>query len=174
MSRATLSDEVVGVETHRAQHFSRGRVDGDECDGAGIIELGQPRNELVAELAHRGEETQPHVFRRYLGEEAAHHGIVVRAHRSHERLAAVAEPHRALPFLRIGANREARMARPAPFARERRDRNPRVDGDDAGVVREQRVDVELANFGHERNFVLARGRDVAIGPQQPRDAGARD
>ena len=68
---------------------------------------------------------------------------------------------------------------------DRRDRHPRVDGDDAGLVGKHRIEIDFANLGkigHElrqldqekldRAFV--GGRHVAVGLEDARDAGARD
>ena len=63
-----------------------------------------------------------------------------------------------------------------------RDRHTRIDRDDAGMVGEQRVDVELADLGqvgrhlrqfHQRqgNRPLVGGGDVAIGFEPARRRG---
>ena len=70
-------------------------------------------------------------------------------------------------------------------ASQRRDGDPRIDGDDRRLVRQQRIDIELANFRHvggklrefdehEGDGALIRGGHIAIGLEATRDAGPRD
>ena len=51
------------METDRAHHLAALVVEGDEGDGARIIELRQAGEEGVAEIAHRREEAQAQVLR---------------------------------------------------------------------------------------------------------------
>ena len=91
----------------------------------------------------------------------------------------------AFPFARVGPHGKARMSAPFEPRRGRRDRDPHVEGEHAGLVGEQRIDVELPQLGHvggelrqpdedERDLVDLRRGHVAVGGEQARDAGAAD
>ena len=102
----------------------------------------------MAELAHRREEAQAQILGADTLEELQEQLLVLGPHRTHEDVASVPEREAALPLLRIGPHRKARMALAAPGCRLRRDTHPRIDGDDAVLVGEERVDVELADLRH--------------------------
>ncbi len=173
----------VGMEADRAHHLAALGIDRDEGDGAGVVDLRQAREEGVAEIAHRREEAQAQVLGRNPLEEVQEQLLVLRPDRTDENLAAVAERERALPFLGIGPDREARMAGPFALFADRRDGDARIDRDDAVLVGEERIDVELAHLRQiggelrelhedERDGLLVGGRHVAIGLEDARDARA--
>ena len=73
----------------------------------------------------------------------------------------------------------------AAAGRERRDRNPGIDRDDPLPVRQERIDVELAQLGQvggelrdldedQRHGALVDGGDVAVGLEDARHARPRD
>ena len=80
----------VGMEADHPEQLSRARLDGDEGHGAGVVDLGETRDEGVAELLHRREEPQPQVLLRDRGEERPIQGLVFRAHRTHDNSGSVA------------------------------------------------------------------------------------
>ena len=160
-------------------------MDRHQRDRARIVELGQARDEFVAEVAHRLEEAQAQVFVGHVGEEFAEHRIVLRPHRAHQRRLAVGELDGAFPFLRIREDGEARMAAALVQRTPARHRDAGIDGHHAFAVGQQRVDVELLDLGdvgrqlcqfdqHQRDGAFVGGRHVAVGLQHARDTGARD
>ena len=119
----------------------------DERHGARIVDLREARHEGVAEFLDRRKEPQPQIVLRHAGEERPVERLVLRPHRPHQHLGAVAQRDVPLPFLRIGPDRKARMAgRPAPRGFQRRDRDAGIDRDHAGLVGEQRIEIEFAHL----------------------------
>lgn len=175
----------VGVQAHRPQHVAGLGGDGHQRDRTGVVELGQPGDEFVAEMLHRLEEAQPQVFVGDAGEEGAEQRIVFWAHRAHQRVCAIAQADLALPFLGVWENGKARMAAPLVQLARRRHRHTGVQRDHTVAVGQQRVDVQLGDFGdvggqlrqldqHQRHRALVGGRHVAVGLENARDAGAAD
>src|SRR3546814_14398753 len=70
-----------------AEHLAVALVDGHQRHRARIVELHQPGDEVVAEVAHRAEEAQAQVLRADPGEERAEHRVVLGPHRAPERRA---------------------------------------------------------------------------------------
>ena len=108
----------------------------DERHGPRIVDLREAGHEGVAEFLDRRKEPQPQIVRCDTRRRTAR-----RAARPPAAPAAPAPsvPSRSrdvtLPFLRIGPDREARMAgRAAPRGFQRRDRDAGIDGDHAGLV----------------------------------------
>ena len=52
----------IGVDPDHANHLVGGFVERDKGHRAGIVELGQPRDELVGKLLHRREKPQPQIL----------------------------------------------------------------------------------------------------------------
>ena len=101
----------------------------------------------------------------HMGEEVAHQRPRPPGGSGGRRCAAVAEHDVALPLARVGADGKARMVAP-PTRRGRRDRDAGVEREHAGLVGEQRIDVELAELRqvggelrqldqHERDLVAS-------------------
>ena len=89
-----------------------------------------------------------------------------------------------LPLLRIGPDRET-SGRSAAARLGRRDRNAGVDRDDAGLVGENRIEIDLADLGKIRcelreldqeksDGLFVRRRHVAVGLEDARHPGAGD
>ena len=76
----------IGVDAHDAEHFAGRLVDGDECHGARVIDLGEARDEGVAEFLDRGEEAQAQILLRHGGKERRIQCLVFRPDRTHQKL----------------------------------------------------------------------------------------
>ena len=175
----------VGVKMYEPEQLPGRFVDGGERHRAPVIELGQPGDERMAEVLHRREEPQPQVLRRHLAEQRVDRRLVLGTQRPHEHPPAVGERDAALPLLGIGPHREARVAGALEPRLDRRDRHAGIERQHAGFIGQQRVDVELTDLRQvgcelrdldqrQGDVGLARRRDVAVGLEHPRDAGARD
>ncbi|KAG1256427.1 hypothetical protein G6F68_009794 [Rhizopus microsporus] len=132
----------VGVQAHRAEHFAAARFNRHQCDRARVVELGQARDEFVAEVLHRLEEAQAQVLVADTGEERAEQRVVFRPHRPYEGAAAVGQVDGALPLLRIREHRETRMAAALVQDARGRDGDARIQGEDALAIDQQWIDVQ--------------------------------
>ena len=91
-----------------------------------------------------------------------------------------------LPLVRIRPDGKSRITgRSAAKCLERRDRHPRVDGDDAGFVGKHRIEIDLADFREigyelreldekELDRLSVRSGNVAVCLEDARYPGARD
>ena len=59
----------VGMQAHDAEQLSARRLERDECHRARIVDLGEARDEGVAQVLDRREEAQPQVLIGHAGEE---------------------------------------------------------------------------------------------------------
>ena len=81
----------------------------------------------------------------------------------------VPQRRRSLPFLRVGPDGEARMAgRAAPRRFERRDQHAGVDGDDAALVGEHGVEIELAHLRQVGGQLRQLDQEQRDGVDRPR------
>ena len=78
----------VGMEAHDADHLAGRLVERHEGDGARVVDLDQPREEGMAELAHRREEAQTQVLVADMLEELEEQPLVLGPHRADEDRAA--------------------------------------------------------------------------------------
>ena len=123
------------MQADHPEHLPEGHLDGYKCHGAGVVDLGETRDEGVAELLHRREEPQPQVLLRDRGEERPIQGFVFRPHRADNNSGSIAQRHMPFPFRRIGPDGEAGMARrAAPHRVNGSDRHAGVDGNNAALV----------------------------------------
>ena len=172
----------IGMQAHRTQHLAAARVDGHQGNGAGVVQLGQARDELVAEVLHRLEEAQAQVIVGHPGEERAEQTVVLRPHRPDEGLAAVGQGNGALPLGGIREDRKARVAPALVQASHRGDGDACIQCDHAVTVGQQWVQVQCADLRdirrqlrqfdqHQRHRTLVRRRHIAIGLEDARYTG---
>lgn len=76
----------VGVQPHHAGQLARRLVDSDEGRGAGIVDLGQTRDESMAEIPDRGKKAQPQIGIGNVLEERPVKAFILRADGPHEEL----------------------------------------------------------------------------------------
>ena len=74
--------------------------------------------------------------------EIMQHRLVFGTQRSHSERRPIAQPLRGFEMLRIGC--DGQLCRTWPI--RRRDAQPRIQGDDAGRVSKQRIDVQLSDL----------------------------
>ncbi len=139
------------MQADDAEHVAGRFLDGDEGHGARVVDLRETRDERVAEFLHRREEPQTQVLRRDRGEERRIQPLVFGTHRPDQNLRSVAQLSVAFPFLRIGADGEAGMARRAAARRlDGSHRDAGIDGDQAVLVGQDGIEIELAQLGQIR------------------------
>src|SRR4029079_14038981 len=114
-----------------------------------VVELSHGGNEGVAEFLDLAEESKTQIIGRDLGKERSVQALILWANGAHEHRGAIRQMTRPFPFLWIRPDGEARMAaeRAAGFFKGR-DRDACIDGNDPGVVAQQRVEVYFPDFGH--------------------------
>ena len=164
------------MQADHTEHVARRFLDRDEGHGARIVDLGETRDEAVAELLDRREEAQAQILRRDRGKERPVQRLVLGAHRPHEDPRSVTQLSGSLPFLGIGPDGEAGMARRRAAARrlEGGHRHTGIDGDESVLVNQYGVEIELAHLRQigsqlreldeeQGDGVGVRGRNVAVG-----------
>ena len=135
----------------------------------------------MREFLARREEAEADVLPRKLGDERAVKMLVLRLDRAHEDAKAAIGGNPALPLVGIRPDGEIGM-RSCHLHFARLDAEPRVEGDHAGLIGEQWIDIELLDrraVDHELRQPPQRlgnrreigGRPVAIAFQQLVDAG---
>ena len=139
----------------------------------------------MGKLLHRREKPQPQVVHRDVVQHPVDQRLVLGPDRTDVYAPAVLDLDMTLPLRGIGPHGEIRRARTAKLPLHTPDHDARVDGEHAGFIGQHRVDIEAADFGNvgghlrqldqnHRDGVRLHRRHVAIGAQQPRDAGALD
>jgi hypothetical protein len=86
------------VQPHHAHGLARRLVERNEGHRARVVELGQPRQEGVAEMPDRGEEAKPEILGGDPAEKFPQHLFVFGPDRSHECRRPVVKRHVLLPF----------------------------------------------------------------------------
>ena len=96
----------VGVNPNHADHLVGDFVERHEGHRAGVVELGQPGDELVGELLHRREEPQPQILAGDVPQKFMDQRFVLGTDRPHKDPPAVLHLEVPLPLRRIGPHRE--------------------------------------------------------------------
>ena len=133
----------VGLEPRHAEQLALIVAERDEGHGAAIVDLREAGVRLVRELLARSEEAEADVLRREPGLKLCKGRLVRRPDRPDQDAQAALRFGGRLPAVGIGPDREPRIWRRhvelVPL-----DANAGVERDHAGLVGEQRIDVELA------------------------------
>src|SRR5690606_5605166 len=88
----------IGVQPHYPHHLAAFHIERDEGDGARVVDLHEPGEKRVTELADRSEEAQAQIRRAYMLEELEHEALILRPDRAHKEAPPVLELHCALPL----------------------------------------------------------------------------
>ena len=155
MRRATPSSSPFGNRDRDERHLAR------------VIDLRHAGEEPVRQVGPRREEAHAHVLRRRAFEEARVERLVLGADRAQQHAAEVPDRVLRLPFHRIGTDRH-RMAR---LGRGVGDAHARIERDAPVLVRQQRIDVELADLGMVASRDSSRARAPARWHRCRRAAG---
>ena len=136
------------MDPDHADQFVGRLVERGKGHRAGIIELGQAGDEFVGKRLHRREKPQPQVLHRDVFQHRVDQRLILGPERTNEHAPAVLDLDVTLPLRGIRPHGEIRRARTAKLPFHAPDHDARVDGEHACFIGQQRIDVELADFGN--------------------------